>query len=57
MSGPKGCGYQLQLITHKDSEIIKVSDLKGTETIFVVEDEDGTQTCSVCNAECIFDGV
>ena len=29
MSGPKGCGFQLQLITHKDLEIMKVSDLNG----------------------------
>ena len=29
MSGPKGYGYKLQLITHKDSDIQKVSDLKG----------------------------
>jgi len=36
MSGPKGCGYQLQLITHKDSNIIKVSDLKGTDVARVI---------------------
>ncbi len=29
MSGPKGYGYKLQLITHKDSDIKKVSDMKG----------------------------
>ena len=29
MSGPKGYGYKLQLITHKDSDIMKISDLKG----------------------------
>jgi len=29
MSGPKGFGYKLQLITHKDSDIMKVSDMKG----------------------------
>ena len=29
MSGPKGFGYKLQLITHKDSNIMKVSDMKG----------------------------
>ena len=29
MSGPKGYGYKLQLITHKDSDIKAVTDLKG----------------------------
>jgi phosphonate transport system substrate-binding protein len=29
MSGPKGYGYKLQLITHKDSDIKQITDLKG----------------------------
>jgi phosphonate transport system substrate-binding protein len=35
MSGPKGYGYKLQLITHKDSGIMKVSDLKGKNVAHV----------------------
>ena len=33
MSGPKGYGYKLQLITQKDSDIMKVSDLKGVDPV------------------------
>ncbi len=35
MSGPKGYGYKLQLITHKDSDIKEVSDLKGKNVAHV----------------------
>ena len=35
MSGPKGFGYKLQLITHKNSDIRKVSDLKGRKIAHV----------------------
>ncbi len=35
MSGPKGFGYKLQLITHVDSGITKVSDLKGKKVAHV----------------------
>ena len=35
MSGPKGFGYKLQLITHKDTDIKKVSDLKGRKIAHV----------------------
>ncbi len=35
MSGPKGYGYKLQLITHKSSDIQKVSDLKGRKVAHV----------------------
>lgn len=35
MSGPKGYGYKLQLITHKDTDIKKVSDLKGRKIAHV----------------------
>ena len=35
MSGPKGCGYQLQLITQEDADIMKVSDLKGNDVAHV----------------------
>lgn len=35
MSGPKGYGYKLQLITHKDSDVMKVSDMKGKKIAHV----------------------
>lgn len=35
MSGPKGYGYKLQLITHKDSDIKKPADLKGRKIAHV----------------------
>jgi phosphonate transport system substrate-binding protein len=35
MSGPKGFGYKLQLITHKDSDIKEVKDLKGRKIAHV----------------------
>ena len=35
MSGPKGYGYKLQLITHKDTNIQKPSDLKGRKIAHV----------------------
>jgi phosphonate transport system substrate-binding protein len=35
MSGPKGYGYKLQVITHKDSDIKKVTDLKGRKIAHV----------------------
>jgi phosphonate transport system substrate-binding protein len=35
MSGAKGFGYKLQLITHRDSDITKVSDLKGRKVAHV----------------------
>jgi phosphonate transport system substrate-binding protein len=35
MSGAKGYGYQLQLITHKDSDIKEVKDLKGRNVAHV----------------------
>ena len=35
MDGPKGYGYKLQLITHRDTDIQKVSDLKGRKIAHV----------------------
>ena len=35
MSGPKGYGYKLQVITHKDSDIKKMPDLKGKKVAHV----------------------
>jgi phosphonate transport system substrate-binding protein len=35
MSGPKGFGYKLQLITHTDSDLKKVSDMKGRKIAHV----------------------
>ena len=35
MSGPKGFGYKLQLITQKDSDINKMADLKGRKVAHV----------------------
>ncbi|MCF8040129.1 MAG: phosphate/phosphite/phosphonate ABC transporter substrate-binding protein [Desulfohalobiaceae bacterium] len=35
MSGPQGFGYKLQLITHKDSDIHEVKDLKGAKVAHV----------------------
>lgn len=35
MSGPKGYGYKLQLITHKESDIQKVTDMKGRKIAHV----------------------
>ena len=35
MSGPKGFGYKLQLITHKSSDVQKVADMKGKKIAHV----------------------
>lgn len=35
MSGPKGFGYKLQLITHVDSDIQKITDMKGAKIAHV----------------------
>ncbi len=35
MDGPKGYGYKLQLITHKDSDIKEVKDMKGRKIAHV----------------------
>lgn len=35
MSGPKGYGYKLQVITHKDSDIKAMTDLKGKKVAHV----------------------
>jgi phosphonate transport system substrate-binding protein len=35
MSGPKGFGYKLQVITHKDSDIRAMTDLKGKKIAHV----------------------
>ena len=35
MDGPKGYGYKLQLITHKDSDVNAVEDLKGRKIAHV----------------------
>ncbi len=35
MSGPQGYGYKLQLITHVDSDITEVQDLKGAKVAHV----------------------
>ncbi len=35
MDGPKGYGYKLQLITQKDSDIKKITDLKGRKVAHV----------------------
>ncbi len=53
----KGCAHLVEDKSPIATRLPWYKEARENAKPYIVESEDGTQTCSVCNAECIFDGV